>query len=406
MYSCTMNFNVYVHIMVIVQVISWEKMISYISHLECPECGKNYSSDRPATFCICGSPLLAIYDLNLVAEAVDCGEFPVDDNSMWRYSMLLPVKSPSFILSLGEGWTPLILTRRLGTHLGLRCLRIKDESRNPTLSFKDRGLCAAISKHVELGATAFALPSAGNAAVSASAYSAAAGVPCHIFMPEDTPSQFFKDCTMYGAITASSPGTISDSASVMRHQNGNWIDLSTTKEPYRVEGKKTLAFEIAEQLNWEVPDAIICPTGGGTALIGIWKGLDELEAIGMIGKERPRLYAAQSEGCAPVVTAFETDADTIESWQNGQTKAYGLRVPHPFAGRLILSALRRSGGGAVAVAEIEIESTRSIAAKMEGLDICPEAAVGLAGLRNLVESGDIDYDEDVVVLNTGSGVKY
>jgi len=381
-------------------------VISYISHLECPECLKKYSSDNPATYCICGSPLFARYDLNYAAEAVDCGEFPSDDNSMWRYSMLLPVKSPSFIVSLGEGWTPLILSRRLGTHLGLRCLRIKDESRNPTLSFKDRGLCAAISKHIELGANAFALPSAGNAAVSTSAYCAAAGIPSFIFMPEDTPFQFFKDCEMYGAITTASPGTISDSANTMKQKKGDWIDLSTTKEPYRVEGKKTLGFEISEQLGWSVPDAIICPTGGGTALIGIWKSLDELEAIGLIGKERPRLYAAQSEGCAPVVAAFETGEDTIEPWQNGQTKAYGLRVPHPFAGRLILRALRRSGGGAVAVAESEIVSTRNLAAKMEGLDVCPEAAVGLAGLRNLVESGEVDYDEDVVVLNTGSGIKY
>ncbi len=401
-----LEVNVYVHIMLIVQVITWEIMISYLSHLECPECGKNYSSESPATFCICGSPLFARYDLNQVSEAVDCGDFPADDNSMWRYSMLLPVKSPSYILSLGEGWTPLILTRRLGTHLGLRCLRIKDESRNPTLSFKDRGICVAISKHVELGAMSFALPSAGNAAVSASAYSAAAGVPCHIFMPEDTPKQFFKDCQMYGAITTPSPGTISDSAAFMREQQGRWIDLSTTKEPYRVEGKKTLAFEICEQLGWEVPDVIICPTGGGTALLGIWKGLDEIEAVGLIGKERPRLYAAQSEGCAPIITALEMEADNIQTWQNASTKAYGLRVPHPFAGRLILSALRRSGGGGVAVAEHEIDSTKTIAARMEGLDICPEAAVGLAGLRNLVESGLVDYDEDVVLLNTGSGVKY
>lgn len=320
--------------------------------------------------------------------------------------MLLPVKSPSCIMSLGEGWTPLILTRRLGTHFGLRCLRIKDESRNPTLSFKDRGLCAAVSKHIELGAKSFALPSAGNAAVSTSAYCAASGVPAYIFMPEDTPSQFFKDCAMYGAATRSTPGTISDSAKAMRAEKGNWVDLSTTKEPYRVEGKKTLAFEIAEQLGWEVPDAIVCPTGGGTALVGIWKGLDELEAIGLIGKERPRMYATQSEDCAPVVRAFETGNDTIEAWQNAQTKAYGLRVPHPFAGRLILSALRRSGGGAIAVAEMEIDPMKQIVAKMEGLDICPEAAVGLAGLQNLVESGQVDYDEDIVVLNTGSGVKY
>jgi threonine synthase len=380
--------------------------MSSISHLECPECGKTFSADRPAGYCICGSPLLAKYSFAQVAEAAHCGEFPSDNSSLWRYSMLLPVKSPSFVVSLGEGWTPLLLTRRLGTHLGLRVLRIKDESRNPTLSFKDRGLCVAVSKHLELGVTSFAIPSAGNAAVSMSAYCAAAGAEAHVFMPEDTPKQFFEDCQMFGAVTVQTPGTISDSASVMREQKGNWTDLSTTKEPYRVEGKKTLAFEIVEQLGWSVPDAIICPTGGGTALIGIWKGLDELEAIGLIGHERPRMYAAQSEGCAPIVRAYETDAETIDPWTDGQTKAFGLRVPHPFADRLILNALRRSGGGAVAVAENEIDSTRSLVARMEGINICPEAAVALAGCRNLVEAGTVDYDEDVVVLNTGSGVKY
>jgi threonine synthase len=192
----------------------------------------------------------------------------------------------------------------------------------------------------------------------------------------------------------------------MREEGGEWTDLSTTKEPYRVEGKKTLAYEIVEQLGWSIPDAIVCPTGGGTAVIGIWKGFDELEAIGMIGHERPRIYAAQSGECAPIVRAFENGADTVEPWENGETMAYGLRVPSPFAGRLIMQALHRSGGGAVAVAEHEIASTMSLAAKLEGLDVCPEAAVGLAGLSNLIESGHIDYDEEVVVLNTGSGAKY
>lgn len=381
-------------------------MISSLSHLECPECGKQYTAERPATICVCGSPLFARYHLNRVMEAVESEEFPAAVNSMWRYSMVLPVISPSFVFSLGEGWTPLVLTRRLGTHYGLRMLRVKDESRNPTLSFKDRGLCVAISKHAELGSTAFAIPSAGNAAVSTSTYSAVGGIPAYIFMPEDTPRPFFEDCQMYGAITTSNPGSISDSAAAMREKGGKWTDLSTTKEPYRIEGKKTLAFEIAEQMGWSLPDAIVCPTGGGTALIGIWKGLDELEAVGLIGSQRPRMYAAQSGGCAPVVRAFETGADTIEPWLNGETKAFGLRVPSPFAGRLIMHALYRSSGGAVAVAEHEIASTMSLIAKLEGLDVCPEAAVGFAGLSNLIESGQVDYDEEVVVLNTGSGVKY
>lgn len=396
----------YTNIMVRVHVKEVLKLMSAISHLECPQCLKVYSAERLATFCICGSPLLAKYNLGPVIDAIECNEFPTEVNSMWRYSMLLPVNSPSFVTSLGEGWSPLVLTRRFGTHIGLKMLRIKDESRNPTLSFKDRGICCAISKNLELGATAFALPSAGNAAVSASAYSAAAGVPVNIFMPEDTPKMFFDDCHLYGALTVSTSGTLSDSASTMKKQNGNWMDLSTTKEPYRVEGKKTLAFEIVEQLGWTIPDVIVCPTGGGTAIIGIWKGLDELEGIGLIGSERPRLYAAQSEGCAPVVRAYETGADSIEPWKNSSTQAYGLRVPKPFADRLIMGALRQSGGGAVAVAEHEIPHIMSLAGKLEGLDVCPETAVGLAGLGNLVESGQIDGDEEVVILNTASGVKY
>jgi threonine synthase len=347
-----------------------------------------------------------VYDLFSVIEDIQREQFPTDVNSMWRYSQLLPVKSPSFIYSLGEGWTPLTSTRRLGKHLGLRFLSIKDEAQNPTGSFKDRGLCVAVSKHLEQGSTSFALPSAGNAAVSTSAYSAAGGAECHIFMPSDTPEPFFHDCIIYGAETARVDGNISDCGRAMRNTEGEWTDLSTTKEPYRVEGKKTLAFEIAEQMGWKVPDAIICPTGGGTALIGIWKGLDELEALGLIENKRPRMYAAQSAGCAPIVRAIEQGSEEIQPWQNSETEALGLRVPSPFAGRLILAAIRQSGGGAVAVAEQEIEPCHRMAARMEGMDFCPEAAVGLAGIRNLVEMGEIDFDEEIVLLNTGSGARY
>jgi threonine synthase len=341
-----------------------------------------------------------------VIEAINRDEFPTKANSMWRYSQLLPVNSPSYVISLGEGWTPLLSARRISKHFGLRILRIKDEGQNPTLSFKDRGLCVAISKHLEIGSESFALPSAGNAAVSTSAYCASAGVEATIFMPTDTPQPFFQACKSFGATTVQIEGTISDCAAEMNRRNVDWTDLSTTKEPYRIEGKKTLAFEIAEQMGWKVPDVIICPTGGGTGIIGIWKGLDELETIGLIGKERPRLYAAQSGGCAPVVRAFEKGIEDVEPWLNGETSAYGLRVPKPFAGRLILNAIRSSNGGAVVVAESEIDSVRRLVARMEGLDICPEAAVGLAGLWNLAETGEIDYDEDIVLLNTGSGSRY
>ncbi|TFG34427.1 threonine synthase [Candidatus Thorarchaeota archaeon] len=377
-----------------------------MSHLECPQCRRKHSADTINTYCVCGSPLLARYDIAGVQEEVAKDEFPSDLNSMWRYSQLLPVKSPSYIISLGEGWTPLLLSRNLGKHIGLRMLRIKEEAQNPTGSFKDRGLCVAVSKNLELGAKSFALPSAGNAGVSTSAYSAAAGVHSHIFMPDDTPEPFFGSCELFGAEVVRVPGTISDAGQEMRKRNGDWMDLSTTKEPYRVEGKKTLGFEIAEQMGWNVPDAIICPTGGGTAIIGIWKAFDELETLDLIGCERPRMYAAQSGGCAPIVRAIEKGTDTLEPWINGETKALGLRVPNPFAGRLILNAIRNSGGGAVAVAEQDIEPIRKMTGKFEGLDICPESAVGIAGLHNLVESGTIDYDEEVILLNTGAGMRY
>ncbi|RLI59045.1 MAG: threonine synthase [Candidatus Thorarchaeota archaeon] len=381
-------------------------VISHITHLECPRCHRKYSADALSTYCVCGSPLFAKYDTTQAREDVEKGQFPSQVNSMWRYSQLMPVKSPLHVISLGEGWTPMLTPRRLGKHLGLKMLRIKDESQNPTASFKDRGLCTAVSKHVELGVNEFALPSAGNAAVSMSAYCAAAGAKATIFMPADTPRPFFDECRLFGAETISVEGDISDAGREMNKMNGDWTVLSTTKEPYRVEGKKTLGFEICEQSGWRVPDIVICPTGGGTAVIGIWKAFDELEALGLIGRERPRMFAAQSGGCAPIVHAFEKGLDTIEPWMNGRTQALGLRVPSPFAGRLILQALRRSGGGAVAVADQDIVEIKSMVGKMEGMNICPESAVAIAGLRNLLESGKIDYDEDVVLLNTGNGSRY
>ncbi|TFF92626.1 threonine synthase [Candidatus Thorarchaeota archaeon] len=377
-----------------------------MTHLECPQCRRKHSLEASATFCVCGSPLFARYDLARTRESVGKDEFPTAVNSMWRYSQLLPVKSPSCIFSLGEGWTPLITSKRLGTHLGMKLLRIKDEGQNPTSSFKDRGLCAAVSKHLELGSETFAIPSAGNAAVSTSAYSAAAGKKAYIFMPKDTPEAFFTECELFGAEVFRVDGNISDAGREMASRGEDWTVLSTTKEPYRVEGKKTLGYEICEQLGWDLPDAIVCPTGGGTAVIGIWKAFEELESIGLIGRERPRMYAIQSEGCAPIVAAHEKSLENVEPWKDGETEALGLRVPRPFAGRLILQALRNSGGGAIAVAEQEISSTRRMVGRMEGMDICPEAAVGIAGLRNLIEAGLVDYDEEVILLNTGSGSRY
>jgi threonine synthase len=325
---------------------------------------------------------------------------------MWRYSQLLPVRSPSSVVSLGEGWTPVLASRELVKQFGMERILIKDESRNPTFSFKDRGLCVAISKHIELGARSFALPSAGNAAVSMSAYCAAAGVQAHVFMPTDTPALFFRECQMYGTDTVGVPGTIADSGSSMRSSPHNWVDLSTTREPYRVEGKKTMGFEISEQLGWNVPDAIVCPTGGGTAIIGIWKAFSELEEIGLVGSERPRLYVVQTEGCAPVVRAIERGQDDVEMWQDCRTKALGLRVPKPFAGRLILRAIRESGGSALSVPESAIDPMRVTIAQVEGLNVCPETAVAFLGLKGLIETGKIETDDNAVVLNTGAGYRY
>jgi threonine synthase len=344
--------------------------------------------------------------MKLIEEAAQAYQFPLTENSLWRYADLLPVGSPSNITSLGEGWTPLLFANRLGKHLGLQNLRIKDEARNPTLSFKDRGMSVAISKHLELGSIRFALPSAGNAAVSVCAYSAAANAKADIFLPKDTPRAFFEGCKMYGGRIHEVNGTISDCGEAMARAGGHWTNLSTTKEPFRVEGKKTLAFEIAEQLDWNMPDVIICPTGGGTAMLGIWKGIEELKQIGLIEHKTPRMYAAQSEGCAPIVKAYEKNSGNIEPWTDAETSAFGLRVPSPFADRLIMKIINESKGGAVAVAEAEIKPMMKLIPRIEGIDVCPESAVGFSGLRNLVESNIVDYDEEVVVLNTGSGMRY
>lgn len=376
-----------------------------MTHLECPNCGTQYESEQGITYCSCGSPLFAIYDMNKVNDDIAKGKFPTKENSMWRYASLLPVDSHSAI-SIGEGWTPLLQTKRIHEYLDLDLLHIKQEPQNPTLSFKDRGLSAAVSKHNQLGSNHYVIPSAGNAAISMSAYAAAAGDKATVYMPQDTYTAFFQACSQYGAEVISIEGTIADCGMAVNKNEKNWTDVSTTKEPFRVEGKKTLGFEICEQLEWSLPDVIICPTGGGTALLGIWKSLRELEEVGRIGGTRPRMFAAQSEGCAPVVRAFKEKDEEIEPWTDSETKALGLRVPKPFADKLVLEVLRESQGGAVASNEESIQKTRKLVAKKEGLDMCPEAAVAVAGTKKLVEQGIIDKKEEVVILNTGSGVRY
>ncbi|MEM4735982.1 MAG: threonine synthase [Candidatus Thorarchaeota archaeon] len=374
--------------------------------IECPQCRTRYAAETQVGHCVCGSPLFVRYDLEAVADECSAGLFPEDRRSIWRYASLLPVRSVSHIVTLGEGMTPIVDARRLGDAIGIERLVIKDETRNPTFSFKDRGMCVAVSKHIEHGSKGFVLPSAGNAAVSLSAYAASAGVPAIVYMPADTPEPLFKACEMFGAVTHRVNGDISDCAKVARQEMGGYTDLSTTREPYRVEGKKTLAFEIAEQMNWSLPDAIVCPTGGGTAVIGIWKGIEELEAIGALRGQRPRLYAVQSDECAPVVRSFQLGHEAVEAWPEPRTCAFGLRVPRPFGGALILRALRQSGGSAVAVPESQILEMQRTASRSVGIEFGPETAAALLGVKRLVETGMMSADEKVLVLNTGTASRY
>jgi threonine synthase len=321
---------------------------------------------------------------------------------------MLPVDYDENIVSLGEGWTPLLRARRLGKQLGIDHLYIKDESQNPTQSFKARGMSVAVSMAKELGAQKLAVPSAGNAAGALAAYAASAGLECFIFMPADTPRANIVECEQTGAEVTLMDGLITDcGAEVARRKEAEgWFDVSTLKEPYRVEGKKTLGYELGEQLDWELPDVIIYPTGGGTGLIGMWKAFAEMEQMGWIGSKRPRMVTVQASGCAPIVTAFEAGKRFANEFPDAQTVASGLRVPKAIGDFLILDAIRASGGTALAVTDEElIAATREIGAA-EGIFCAPEGAACLPALRKLVERKEVALDERIVLFNTGAGVKY
>jgi threonine synthase len=327
---------------------------------------------------------------------------------MWRYREVLPVEHDENVVSLGEGWTPLLRAERLGEQLGIDQLYIKDESQNPTQSFKARGMSAAVSMAKELGARKLAVPSAGNAAGALAAYAAHAGLECYIFMPNDTPRANIVECEQTGAHVTLMAGLITDcGAEVARRKEAEgWFDVSTLKEPYRVEGKKTLGYELAEQFNWKLPDVIIYPTGGGTGLIGMWKAFDEMEQMGWIGPKRPRMVTVQATGCAPIVRAFAAGKRFADEFPNAQTVASGLRVPKAVGDFLILDAIRESKGTAVAVSDEElISATREIGAA-EGIFCAPEGAACLPALRQLIERGEVTLDEKIVLFNTGAGVKY
>ena len=381
-------------------------MFSYFDHLECSACFTTYASTALMNLCTCGAPLLARYRLEEAAAALDRDQ--LEGQTLWRYHAMLPVQSPAGVVSLGEGMTPLLRAERLGKRLGLNHLYIKDESLNPTGSFKARGLALAIARAAELGVTRVAIPSAGNAGGATAAYAARAGLESYVFMPRDVPRAFIIECQINGAHVELVDGLITDAGrrvAAGRDEYG-WFDLSTLKEPYRVEGKKTMGYELAEQFDWELPQVIIYPTGGGTGLIGMWKSFDEMEALGWIDSHRPRMVSVQAAGCAPIVRAFESGATRAEPWQNAATMAAGLRVPSAVGDALMLRALRDSEGTAVAVSEAEILWGVKEIGQSEGLFVCPEGGAALAGLRRLVEQGWIDREERVVLFNTGSGLKY
>ncbi len=381
-------------------------MFSYFDHLECSACLTTYASTALMNLCTCGAPLLARYRLAEAAAALDREQ--LEGQTLWRYHAMLPVQSPAGVVSLGEGMTPLLRAERLGKRLGLNHLYIKDESLNPTGSFKARGLALAIARAAELGVTRVAVPSAGNAGGATAAYAARAGLESYVFMPRDVPRAFVIECQINGAHVELVDGLITDAGrrvAAGRDAYG-WFDLSTLKEPYRVEGKKTMGYELAEQFDWELPQVIIYPTGGGTGLIGMWKSFDEMEALGWIDSHRPRMVSVQAAGCAPIVRAFESGATRAEPWQNAATMAAGLRVPSAVGDALMLRALRESEGTAVAVSEAEILWGVKEIGQYEGLFVCPEGGAALAGLQRLVEQGWIDREERVVLFNTGSGLKY
>src|SRR6266705_2509211 len=366
-----------------------------VTHLECALCGLKHEARRLLNLCTkCGKPLLVRYDLEQAARSLTKESLRGRRADLWRYREVLPVDADEHIISLGEGWTPLLHARALGEQLGFRELYIKDESQNPTQSFKARGMAAAVSMAKELGAEKLAVPSAGNAAGALAAYAAPAGLECFIFMPKDTPRANIVECEQTGAQVTLMDGLITDCGAEVgrRKEAEGWFDVSTLKEPYRIEGKKTMGYELAEQFDWDLPDVIMYPTGGGTGLIGMWKAFDEMEQMGSIGSKRPRMVAVQAAGCAPIVRAFEEGKRFADEFPNAHTTASGLRVPKAIGDFLIIDALRASGGTAIAVTDEElIEATKEIGSA-EGIFCAPDGAV--------------KSDDRVVLFNTGSGVKY
>jgi threonine synthase len=379
-----------------------------VTHLYCSSCGKEHQPGRLYNLCECGKPLMVAYDLDRAGRTLTKESLAGRVTSLWRYREVLPVTSDSNIVSLGEGMTPLLKAERLASRVGMRNLYIKDESLNPTASFKARGMTTAVSMAKELGAKKLAVPSAGNAAGALAAYARRAGLEAFIFMPRDTPRANIIECQQMGAEVTLIDGLITDCGRIVaeRKQAEGWFDVSTLKEPYRVEGKKTMGYELAEQFNWELPDVILYPTGGGTGLIGMWKAFDEMEKLGWIGDRRPRMVSVQAEGCAPIVHAFAEGASVGADIPNAHTVAAGLRVPKAVGDFIMLDILRKSGGAAVAVSDEELIGAVKEIGSAEGLFVAPEGAACLPALKKLLEQGAVNREESVVLYNTGSGLKY
>ena len=381
----------------------------FLTELVCGLCGKIHATSQLQTVCqSCGRPLLAAYDLASVSAVLRKEQLASRGPSLWRYREILPIALDAEPVTLTEGWTPLLPADRLARNLDLRYVWIKDESRNPTASFKARGMSVAVSMAKQFGVRAVAVPSAGNAAGALAAYAAHAGMEAHVFMPKDTPRANVVECSAMGAQVTLVDGLITDCARELakRAKIEGWFDLSTLKEPYRLEGKKTLGYELAEQLGWKLPDTVLYPTGGGTGLIGMWKAFDEMEQMGWIPSKRPRLVSVQADGCCPIVAAFENGLRFADEHLNASTKASGLRVPKAIGDFLILDAIRHSGGTALSVSDEEMIATATEVGAAEGLFFAPEGAACCAALKRLKRSGWIQPDEKIVVFNTGAGLKY
>ncbi|MGB0610222.1 MAG: threonine synthase [Verrucomicrobiales bacterium] len=380
---------------------SWK---NYVTHLECSRTGKHYPHSRPIGLSDDGAPIIVRYDLDKIAKELKKEDLKNREDTLWKYQELLPLNNPDSIVSLGENFTPLIPTPNLGQGK----IYIKDEGRLPTGSFKARGLCMAISMAKEFKIKKVAIPTNGNAGAAMAAYAKRAGMDSYVFCPDDTPEINIREIAMQGAKTWSVNGLITDCGKIVRDgvEKMGWFDVSTLKEPYRIEGKKTMGLELAEQMNWKLPDVIIYPTGGGTGLIGMVKAFSELEEMGWIDNKRPRMVAVQSEGCAPIVKAYNENKEIAEYWENAETVAAGIRVPAAVGDFLILRGVRETNGFATAVSDQSIISAREEVADKEGVLLCPEGAATYAAYLKEIESGRISPKESVVLFNCATGLKY